>query len=182
MCRLTFLLAIGLLGCPTPVDSDVPSIPTAAAPQARQAHTGPSGAKPGVIKGGDELQREIGALNKRGVALKEVVTRFVEQNTEDGLLTVDNSLGGTAALGFVRFHDPVRKEAGKGYLVLSDFVAENAEPGAIYVVAFWLKDIPSGYQVTAASVQGRPEKQGDRWVRIEHYEVSDATAPPLKSQ
>lgn len=180
MCRLTLLLAIGLLGCPTPVESEVSLKPTASAPSAPRVHTGPSGPKAGIIKGGDELQREIGALNKQGLALKDVVNRFVEQNTVNGFLTVDNSIGGTAVLGFVRFHDPVRKEAGKGYLVLTDFVTEDAEAGAFHVVAFWLKDTPSGYRVSAASVQGHPEKQGDRWVRIEHFEVSDATAPPLK--
>jgi hypothetical protein len=119
-------------------------------------------------------------LSKKGLAIKESVTRYVEKNSAGGLLTVDNGFGGTDTVRFVRYHDPVREKAGKGFVVLSDFVAPDAEAGAFYTVAFWLKQMPNGYRVTEVVMQGHPEKRGGEWVRIEHFEINDDVATPLK--
>lgn len=182
MHRAILFLALGLIGCPTPVEeSPTAAAPTAAAPApAPGGKAGPPGPPPVVPKGGDQLQREIGALNKKGLALKASVTRYLEKNTSGGMLSLDDGFGGTDTLGWVRYHDPVREKPGKGYLVLSDFKKVDAEPGAFHVVAFWLKDMPTGYRVTEAIVQAHPVKRDGQWVRLDHFEINDEIAPPLK--
>jgi len=179
MNRLSLLLALVLVGCPSPAETSSAPTPTAATP-ADQAQPVPPGPPAAVPKGGDQLQREIGALNKKGLAIKETVTRYVEKNAAGGLLTVDNSYGGTDTVSFVRYHDPVREKPGKGYIVLSDFVAPDAAPGAFHTVAFWLKEMPDGYRVTEVVMQGHPEKRDGEWVRMEHFQINDDIAPPLK--
>ncbi len=174
---LHLLLVLGLAGCPTPAE-DQSATPTVAQPTQVDGQPGPPPA--GVPKGGDQLQREIGALSKKGLAIKEAVTRHVEKNAAGGLLAVNDGFGGTDQVSFVRFHDPVREKAGKGYIVLSDFVAPDAEPGAFYTVAFWLKQMPQGYRVTEVVMQGHPEQRDGAWVRIEHFEMNDDVATPLK--
>lgn len=180
MYLLTPLLALILTGCPTKVDSNSGTPGTAASPGPAPIASEMPGPPPGVPKGGDQLQREIGALSKTGLALKDSVTGYIERTAKSGLLTVGDGYDGTNTVSFVRFHDPVRQQAGRGYLVLGDFVEAGAEPGAFFTVAFWLKEMPKGYRVIEAVVQAHPAKRDGVWVRMEHFEVSDAVAPPVK--
>ncbi len=185
-CVLHVFLLLGLTGCPTAVESPTGSnagpapTPTAAQPAGAPPQAGMPGPPPNVPKGGDQLQREIGALSKKGQAIKDSVTRHIEKNAAAGLLSVDNGFGGTDNVSFVRFHDPVRAMKDRGYVVLTDFVAPNAEPGAFYTVAFWLKDMPTGYRVTEVKTQSHPEKRDGTWVRMEHFQVNDDVATPVK--
>jgi len=177
------MLVFGLAACPSPVEgpsdpSPTPT-PTAAQPTGAKGMPGPppSGSVP---KGGDQLQREIGALSKKGLAIKDAVTRYLEANSVNGLLKVDDSFGGTVQVSFVRYHDPVREKKGKGYIVLSDFVVPDAQAGAFYTVGFWLKDTAKGIRVTEIIMQGHPELRDGAWVRIDHFEMNDEIALPLQ--
>ena len=142
MNRLVFVFALGLIGCPSPVESTSATPSNAAGiaeGEGNSTPSGPPGPPPPVPEDVAKLQKELGALNKKGLALKQAAARYIEQNTAGGMLAVDNGSGGTDTLEFVRFHDPVRNKPNQGYLVLSDFKAAGAAAEAFHTVT---KHIP----------------------------------------
>ena len=148
-----------------------PGVGTSDQPQA------PPGA-PGVPA--DQLQKAIGALNEDAMSVKAAILDYVKKNGQNGSLTFDNGDGGTVTAQFVRTHDPVRYQEGKGYIGLSDFQAPDADPNAFYQLAFWLKKEGTDVQVFEVDLQAFPALKGGQWVRMELFTVNDTFAKPLQ--
>jgi hypothetical protein len=128
----------------------------------------------------DQLQKAIGALNEDAMGVKAAILAYVQENGQSGSLTFDNGDGGTVKAQFVRTHDPVRYQEGKGYIGLSDFQAPSADPDAFYQLAFWLKKDVDTFQVFEVDLQAFPAKRGGEWVRMELFTVNDTFAKPLQ--
>jgi len=185
MCRaaVSALLTVALMGCPTTsVDDASRGSTTTAATSTPSAQPSPSpmAKDPSAPIGADEKQRRIGALNKKGIAIKKVVRSYIEKNSADGLLSVPNGPDKTESLKFHTFHDPVRQDAEGAYVVLADFAPVGGEPGGYFNLAFSLKDEGTSYAVTEVRIQSHPVKQGDNWVKTEHFPMHDGVAAPLK--
>jgi hypothetical protein len=195
------LLTIFALGCPQPVEGPMGAVqPTVEPPANQQAQGGPinsapSGALPPPNVGSsdqikappgldsvpaDQLQKAIGALNGDAMDVKAAILAYVQENGQSGSLTFDNGDGGTVTAQFVRTHDPVRYQEGKGYIGLSDFQAPSADPDAFYQLAFWLKKDSDSFQVFEVDLQAFPAKRGGQWVRMELFTVNDTFAKPLQ--
>ena len=194
-------LTMFVLGCPQPVDGPSGAVqPTAAPPpnvqpQGAPIGSAPSGALPPPGVGtsdqlqappgapgvpADQLQKAIGALNEDAVSVKAAILSYVQTNGQNGSLTFDNGDGGTVTAQFVRTHDPVRYQEGKGYIGLSDFQAPNADPNAFYQLAFWLNKEGDTFKVDKVDLQAFPAERGGQWVRMELFTVNDAFAKPLQ--
>lgn len=195
------LLTIFALGCPQPVEGPVGAVQPTAEPPPNQQPQGapianaPSGALPPPNVGSsdqiqappgapgvpaDQLQKAIGALNEDAMDIKAAILAYVQANGQNGSLTFDDGDGGTVTAQFVRTHDPVRFQEGKGYIGLSDFQAPNADPNAFYQLAFWLKKDAADFQVFEVDLQAFPAKRGGQWVRMELFTVNDTFAKPLQ--
>lgn len=194
-------LTILAMGCPQPVEGPVGAVQSTAQPPANEQAQGapianaPSGALPPPNVGSsdqlqappgapgvpaDQLQKAIGALNEDAMDVKAAILAYVQTNGQNGSLTFDNGDGGTVTAQFVRTHDPVRYQEGKGYIGLSDFQAPNADPNAFYQLAFWLKKDGNDFQVFEVDLQAFPAKRGGQWVRMELFTVNDSFAKPLQ--
>ena len=202
--RLLFpaiVMSLFVAGCPQPVEGPMGAVQPTAAPPANQQPEGgpiapaPSGSLPPPNVGSsdqlqappgapgvpaDQLQKAIGALNEDAMDVKASILAYVQKNGQNGSLTFDNGDGGTVTAQFVRTHDPVRYQEGKGYIGLSDFQAADTDPNAFYQLAFWLKKEGDNFQVFEVDLQAFPAKRGGQWVRMELFTVNDAFATPLQ--
>lgn len=185
MCRTLALviLPVLLIGCPEPVQTpQAPSGPSDAPPSAPDGVAGapppPQPGPPGIPA--DQLQRELGALSKKGNAVKEAFEQYVVTNSVGGYVTIDNGEGQTIRGQWIRSHDPVRYQEGKGFVALADFQTPDMPDGVYHRVAFWARESGTGYEVFEVAVQGHPEKKGGTWVHIDQFPVDDTVAKPIK--